>query len=814
MAVEKGLYKAPDGIDEESPESELEIEVVNPDMVTLDDGSMEITIIPDADESDLMPFDGNLAEALDEGQLAGLSEDLLGLIDADTESRKEWADTFVKGLDVLGFKYEERTEPWDGACGVYSTVLAEAAIRFQAETMSETFPAAGPVKTKILGQETKDKEEAAARVKADMNYELTETMVEYRPEHERLLYSLGLAGSAFKKVYFDPNLGRQVAIYIPAEDVIIPYGASHIETAERVTHVMRRTKNEIKKLQAAGFYRDVDLGDPQPYHSDIEKRKAEEGGFSLTDDDRYAVYEVHADLIIEGVDEDEDDIAKPYVVTIERSTNEVLSIRRNWNPDDELMLKRQHFVHYVYVPGFGFYGLGLIHIIGGYAKAGTSLIRQLVDAGTLSNLPGGLKSRGLRIKGDDTPIEPGEWKDVDVPSGSIRDNIMPLPYKEPSQTLLALLNQITTEGRRLGAISDMNISDMSANAPVGTTLALLERTLKPMAAVQARVHYAMKQEFKMLKAIMAEYAPTEYNYQPTRGEVTARQADYMMVDVIPVSDPNSSTMAQRVVQYQAVLQMSQSAPQIYDLPQLHRQMIEVLGVKNADKLVPIKDDMKPADPVSENMAALIGKPMKAFIYQDHEAHIGAHMSFMQDPSVMGAIGQNPQAQQIMASLQAHIAEHLGFKYRKDIEEKLGAPLPAPNEELPEDIEVQLARVVAEAGKQLTQANQQQAAQKQAQQQQQDPMFQLQQQELQVKAQEVQRKTQKDAADMQIKQEEQKRKLTKDMADVKLEEERLQLEKIEVGIDAKKAGVKMRADKRSEQNKMDLEVIKLADSKKD
>jgi len=814
MAVEKGLYKAPDGIDEESPESELEIEVVNPDMVTLDDGSMEITIIPDADESDLMPFDGNLAEALDEGQLTGLSEDLLGLIDADTESRKEWADTFVKGLDVLGFKYEERTEPWDGACGVYSTVLAEAAIRFQAETMSETFPAAGPVKTKILGQETKDKEEAAARVKADMNYELTETMVEYRPEHERLLYSLGLAGSAFKKVYFDPNLGRQVAIYIPAEDVIIPYGASHIETAERVTHVMRRTKNEIKKLQAAGFYRDVDLGDPQPYHSDIEKRKAEEGGFSLTDDDRYAVYEVHADLIIEGVDEDEDDIAKPYVVTIERSTNEVLSIRRNWNPDDELMLKRQHFVHYVYVPGFGFYGLGLIHIIGGYAKAGTSLIRQLVDAGTLSNLPGGLKSRGLRIKGDDTPIEPGEWKDVDVPSGSIRDNIMPLPYKEPSQTLLALLNQITTEGRRLGAISDMNISDMSANAPVGTTLALLERTLKPMAAVQARVHYAMKQEFKMLKAIMAEYAPTEYNYQPTRGEVTARQSDYMMVDVIPVSDPNSSTMAQRVVQYQAVLQMSQSAPQIYDLPQLHRQMIEVLGVKNADKLVPIKDDMKPADPVSENMAALIGKPMKAFIYQDHEAHIGAHMSFMQDPSVMGAIGQNPQAQQIMASLQAHIAEHLGFKYRKDIEEKLGAPLPAPNEELPEDIEVQLARVVAEAGKQLTQANQQQAAQKQAQQQQQDPMFQLQQQELQVKAQEVQRKTQKDAADMQIKQEEQKRKLTKDMADVKLEEERLQLEKIEVGIDAKKAGVKMRADKRSEQNKMDLEVIKLADSKKD
>jgi hypothetical protein len=808
MAVEKGLYKAPDGIDEESPESELEIEIVNPDMVTLDDGSMEITIIPDADESDLMPFDGNLAEALDEGQLAGLSEDLLGLIDADTESRKEWADTFVKGLDVLGFKYEERTEPWDGACGVYSTVLAEAAIRFQAETMSETFPAAGPVKTKILGQETKDKEEAAARVKADMNYELTETMVEYRPEHERLLYSLGLAGSAFKKVYFDPNLGRQVAIYIPAEDVIIPYGASHIETAERVTHVMRRTKNEIKKLQAAGFYRDVDLGDPQPYHSDIEKRKAEEGGFSLTDDDRYAVYEVHADLIIEGVDEDEDDIAKPYVVTIERSTNEVLSIRRNWNPDDSLMLKRQHFVHYVYVPGFGFYGLGLIHIIGGYAKAGTSLIRQLVDAGTLSNLPGGLKSRGLRIKGDDTPIEPGEWKDVDVPSGSIRDNIMPLPYKEPSQTLLALLNQITTEGRRLGAISDMNISDMSANAPVGTTLALLERTLKPMAAVQARVHYAMKQEFKMLKAIMAEYAPVEYNYQPARGEVTARQADYMMVDVIPVSDPNSSTMAQRVVQYQAVLQMAQSAPQIYDLPQLHRQMIEVLGVKNADKLVPTSEDANPTDPVSENMAALVGKPVKAFIYQDQDAHITTHMSFMKDPMVAQMIGQNPQAQQIMASLQAHIAEHLAFKYRKQIEERLGVELPPPGEELPEEIEVNLSRLVADAGQQLTQANQQQAAQQKAQQQQQDPMFQLQQQELQVKAQEVQRKAAKDQVDAQLQQKEQKRKITKDMLDAEIEQERLELEKLEVGIDAKKAGVKLRAETRAAQNKTDLDVLNI------
>jgi len=564
-------------------------------------------------------------------------------------------------------------------------------------------------------------------------------MVEYRPEHERLLYSLGLAGSAFKKVYFDPNIGRQTAVYIPAEDVVVPYGASHIETAERVTHIMRKTKNELRKLQAGGFYRDVDLGEPQTYHTDIEERKAEEGGYSLTDDDRYSLYEVHADLVIEGIDDDEDDIAKPYVVTLERGSNEVLAVRRNWNPDDPLMLKRQHFVHYVYVPGFGFYGLGLIHIIGGYAKAGTSLIRQLVDAGTLANLPGGLKSRGLRIKGDDTPIEPGEFKDVDVPSGSIKDNIMTLPYKEPSQTLLALLNQITTEGRRLGAISDMNVSDMSANAPVGTTLALLERTLKPMAAVQARVHYAMKQEFKLLKVIMAENAPEEYAYEPIRGEVSARVADYMAVDVIPVSDPNSSTMAQRVVQYQAVLQMAQAAPQIYNLPELHRQMIEVLGVKNADRLVPNPDDAKPVDPVSENMNALVGTPLKAFIYQDHEAHMATHQAFIQDPSIAQTIGQNPQAQRIGAAMQAHIAEHLGFMYRKQIEEKLGAPLPNPNAELPENMEVELARLMAQAGQQVTQQNQQQAAQQQAQQKAQDPVLQMQQAELQIKQQEVQRK---------------------------------------------------------------------------
>ncbi len=806
MAIEKGLYAAPQGIEaEEAPD--LEIEIVDPEMVTMSDGSVEITIIPDAEPTDMLPFDANLAEALEDGVLAEMADELIGSIEADMSSRKEWADTFVRGLDVLGFRYEERSEPWEGACGVYSTVLAEAAIRFQAETMSETFPAAGPVKVKVLGEETKDKEEAAERVKADMNYELTEHMVEYRPEHERLLYNLGLAGSAFKKVYYDLNLGRQVAMFIPAEDVVVPYGASHIETAERVTHVMRKTKNELKKLQVAGFYRDVDLGDPTPYHSDIEERKAEEGGYSLTDDDRFALYEVHADLIIEGVDDSEDGIAKPYVVTLERGNSEVLSIRRNWNPDDPLMLKRQHFVHYVYVPGFGFYGLGLIHIIGGYAKAGTSLIRQLVDAGTLANLPGGLKSRGLRIKGDDTPIEPGEFKDVDVPSGSIKDNIMTLPYKEPSQTLLALLNQITKEGQRLGAISDMNISDMSANAPVGTTLALLERTLKPMAAVQARVHYAMKQEFKMLKILMAEYAPMEYGYQPHRGEVSAKQADYMLVDVIPVSDPNSSTMAQRVVQYQAVIQLAQSAPQIYNLPQLHRQMIEVLGIKNADKLVPTKDDAKPTDPVSENMDALVGKPLKAFIYQDHDAHIATHQAFMQDPVIMQMIGQNPQAKPIMAALQAHIAEHLGFKYRKEVEEKLGAPLPPPNEELPEQVEVNLARLVADAGKQLTQQNQQRMAQQQAQQKAQDPVVQMQQAELQIKQQEVQRKAAKDQMDLEVKKAELELKARDQMQDAQVDQAELTLKEQELILEAKKDGIKMAAERRKNNAKADTDMLK-------
>jgi len=808
MAIEKGIYVAPSGIEEEvegeEGDQELEIEIVDPEMVTLDDGSVEITIVPGEMKGE-NGFGDNLAEDMDEEELQELSGDLLGLVAADVQSRKEWAAAYVKGLDVLGFKTEERTSPWEGACGVYSTVLSEAAIRFQAEAMSETFPAAGPVKIKILGKETKEKVEAGERVRADMNYELTENMVEYRPEHERMLYSLGLGGSAFKKVYFDPSMGRQCSLYIPAEDVIVPYGASNIETAERVTHVMRKSENDVKKLQAAGFYMDVDLGEPEPYHSDIEERKAEEGGYSMTDDDRFCLYEIHADLAIE--EDDEDAIAKPYVVTIERGTGEILAIRRNWDESDDLNMKNQHFVHYVYVPGFGFYGLGLIHIIGGYAKAGTSLIRQLVDSGTLSNLPGGLKSRGLRIKGDDSPIEPGEFKDVDVPSGSIRDNIMPLPYKEPSQTLLALLDKITQEGRRLGAIADMDISDMGANAPVGTTLALLERTLKPMAAVQSRVHFAMKQEFKLLKGIMAEEASEDYEYIPARGENSAKREDYSMVDVIPVSDPNSSTMAQRVVQYQAVLQMSQQAPQIYDLPVLHREMIEVMGIKNADKIVPTKDDVKPADPISENMNILNMKPIKAFIEQDHDAHIAAHQAFMQDPMVMQALGQNPKAQQMMASLQAHLAEHLAFKYRKAVEEKLGAQLPPPNAELPKEIEVSISRLASKAGQQLMQQNKQQAAQAQAQQQQQDPLIQMQQAELQVKQAEQQRKMQKDQTDAQLKQQELQIKAQGTMADIQAKQTELELERAELELDMKKAGEKLDADSARDNLKLNAELRK-------
>ena len=748
MSIEQSLSQAPMGLNDLALDDTpvLEIEIENPDGVRLNMDGVEIDLMPEDEEG----FGDNLAEYMDSGELEKIASDLIEMVDTDINSRKEWVDMYVKGLDVLGMKYEERTEPWLGACGVFSTVLTEAAVRFQSETIIETFPAQGPVKTEIIGAIDKLKEEAAERVRDDMNYKLTEGMPEYRPEHERLLYSLGLAGAAFKKVYYDPSMGRQASIFIPAEDVIIPYGASSAMTSERVTHIMRKTKNDVRKLQVSGFYVDEDLGDPLQFYTDVEKKKAEDQGYNLSDDDRYQIYEIHVDYDLPGY-EDEDGIALPYVVTLERGTTKILAIRRNWEEDDEHRLKRQHFVQYTYVPGFGAYGLGLIHLIGGYARAGTSLIRQLVDAGTLSNLPGGLKTRGLRIKDDDTPISPGEFRDVDVPSGSVKENIMALPYKEPSQVLLLLLNQITDEGRRLGSIADMNISDMSANAPVGTTLALLERQLKTMSAVQARVHYSMKQEFKLLKSIIRDYTPESYEYTPVAGTPQAKRSDYDMVDVIPVSDPNSATMAQRIMQYQAVIQLAQGAPQIYNLPVLHRQMIEVLGIKNADKLVPIDDDMTPRDPVSENMAFLTGKPTKAFIYQDHDAHIAVHTSMMQDPIVMGQMGQNPMAQQMQAAIMAHVAEHVAFQYRSKIEQRLGVTLPKPNIEMSEDIEVQLSKLVAQAAAQLLQIDKNQAAQQQAQQQMQDPVMQMQQAELQIKQQDAQTKAQKVQGELAIKQ---------------------------------------------------------------
>ena len=745
--MEKSLYEMPQGIDAlQGPE--IEIEVENPESMSIEIDGIEIDLTPPTDGGD--EFDSNLAEFIDDSVLATIGSDLVEDVSSDITSRKDWVEMYVKGLDVLGMKYEERTEPWNGACGVFSTILTEAAVRFQSETIIETFPASGPVKTEIIGAIDRLKTEAAARVQEDMNYKLTEEMPEYRPEHERMLFNLGLAGSAFKKVYYDPSLGRQTSVYVPAEDVIIPYGSSNSRTAERVTHIMRKSKNELKKLQVAGFYCDVELGEPSNLHTDVEKKKADEQGYSVTDDDRYQIYEIQVDYDLPGY-EDEDGIALPYIITIDVGTNKILSIYRNWNESDDKKLKRQHFVQYDYVPGFGAYGFGFIHLIGGYARAGTSIIRQLIDAGTLSNLPGGMKSRGLRVKGDDTPIAPGEFRDVDVPSGSIKDNIMMLPYKEPSQVLAALLDKVTEEGRRLGSIADMNVSDMSANAPVGTTLALLERQLKTMSAVQARVHYSMKQEFKILKAIIRDYAPTEYEYEPSSGTKMAKQEDYDMVDVIPVSDPNSSTMAQRIMQYQAVMQMAQQAPQIYNLPNLHRQMIEVLGIKNGEKLVPTPDDEEPRDPISENMAFLKGEPTKAFIYQDQDAHIAAHTTFMQDPMIAATMGQNPMAQQMMAAVQAHIAEHLGFLYRRKIEEQIGVPLPPPNEKLPEDVEVQLSKLIAEASAQLLQKNTAEAQQKQAQQQAQDPLIQMQQAELQIKAEEVKRKTAKDQADMALAQ---------------------------------------------------------------
>jgi hypothetical protein len=772
MSIDKALYEAPQGIAQGLEEPDLEIEVEDPESVTLRTDGLEIELekMEMSDED----FEANLAEFMPENELTLLAGELIDAYEEDLSSRKDWIQTYVDGLDLLGMKLEERTEPWSGACGVVHPLLSEALVKFQSETIMDTFPAAGPVKTKIIGKETPYKKDAAQRVQTDMNYRLTEQMPEFRPEHERMLWGLGLAGNAFKKVYYDPSIRRQVSAYVAAEDMVVPYGASSLKTAERVTHVMRKTENELRKLQVSGFYRDVDLGDPVNTIEEVEKKIAEKLGFRATTDDRYRILEMHVDLDLPGyedVDEDgeETGIALPYVVTVEKNTQTVLAIRRNWKPDDETKQKRNHFVHYGYIPAFGFYCFGLIHLIGAYAKSGTSILRQLVDAGTLSNLPGGLKSRGLRVKGDDTPITPGEFRDVDVPSGSIRDNILPLPYKEPSQVLAGLMDRIIEEGRRFASAADMKVSDMSAQAPVGTTLAILERTLKIMSAVQARIHYSMQEEFRLLKDIIRDFLPPSYDFEPDEGRPSIKQEDYDQVDVVPVSDPNAATMSQKVVQYQAVFQLAQSAPQIYNMPYLHRQMIDVLGVKNADKIVPMDDDMRPRDPITENMNILKGKPVKAFIYQDHQAHIAVHQMAMQDPKVQQVLQQNPAAQAMMAALQAHIAEHLGYEYKKQMQQLIGMEIPDfsddENQEIPKEMELQISRAAMQASQQLLQQHQQEAQAQQAQQQMQDPIIQMQMQELQIKQAEVQRKIAKDQADAAAR-----------MAQLEIEKQRINAQK--------------------------------------
>jgi hypothetical protein len=803
MAIEKSLYQAPLGMEQLAMEEEpIEIAIEDPESVEIGIGGTPILRIEEGEESD-EDFTANLAEYMSEQDLQSLASELISDFEDDISARKDYIQTYVDGLELLGMKIEERSEPWEGACGVYHPLLSEALVKFQSETMMETFPAAGPVKIEIIGRETPEKKESAERVKEDMNYQLTDVMQEFRPEHERMLWGLGLSGNAFKKVYYDPNLERQASIFVPTEDIVVPYGASNIETAERVTHVMRKTKNELIKLQVAGFYCDIDLGDPVNTMDEVEKKIAEKLGFRATSDDRFKILEMHVNLDLPGYEHKDDGkvtgVALPYVVTIEKETSNVLAIRRNWEPTDDTHAKRNHFVHYGYIPGFGFYCFGLIHLIGAFAKSGTSILRQLVDAGTLSNLPGGFKTRGLRVKGDDTPISPGEFRDVDVPSGTMRDNILPLPYKEPSQVLYQLMNQIVDEGRRFASAADMKVSDMSANSPVGTTLAILERTLKVMSAVQARIHYAMKQEFRLLKKIIADYTPDEYSYEPVEGNRRAKKSDYDQVNVIPVSDPNAATMSQKVVQYQAALQLAQSAPQLYDLPLLHRQMLDVLGIKNYAKLVPTQDDRKPIDPVTENQNILMMKPVKAFLYQDHQAHLTVHMSAMQDPKIQQLVGQNPMAQQMQAAMMAHINEHIAYEYRKQMEMKMGMELPPDNEQyekegIPETLEVRISQLAAQAAQQMLQQNQQEVQAQQNAQAAQDPLVQMQQMELQLKQADLQLKQQKLQVDAAAKEDQ-----------LQIERDRIEAQKEIAGM---QVGAKAAKDKANLEAKMELESLKV------
>lgn len=726
----------------ETPDS-VDVEVVNPEAVVIetDDGGVVIDFEPDGD-SPCEEFGSNLADFMEDSALQRLAADLTGAYHSDKGSRHDWEETYIKGLKQLGLKIEERTSPWEGACGVTHPILSEAVVRFQSQAIGEIFPASGPVSTKIVGKITDEKAKQASRVQEYMNYLVTEVMREFRPETEKLLFSLPLAGSAFKKVYWDPAMDRPCSMFIPSEDLVVSYGASSLETAERITHVMRRNRNDVRKLQVDGFYSDIDLGNPTPDNSDVqdEYNKLTGENPSYEFDGRYTLLEIHTDLDLEGFEHQKDGedtgIALPYVVTLELGSRKVLSIRRNWVKDDPQFLPRQHFVHYEYIPGLGFYGFGLIHMIGGIAKSATSVLRQLVDAGTLNNLPGGLKTRGLRIRGDDTPITPGEFRDVDVPSGSIRDNIHFLPYKEPSGVLYQLLGNIVEEGRRFASLTDLQISDMNQQAPVGTTLALLERSMKVMSAVQARLHAAMKQEFEILEGIVRDNAPHSYPYDQDGNEMMSENDFDDRIDVIPVSDPNSATMAQRIMQYQAALQLAGTAPQMYDLPQLHRQMLDVLGIKDPEQIIPLEDEIPARDPVAENMDMLNEKPVKAFQWQDHEAHITAHLSAAQDPKIQELVSQSPQAGAIQAALAAHITEHIAFEYRVQIEEQLGAPLPPLDEQLPPEVENELSRLVAQASQKVLQASQAEIEQQEAQEQAEDPIVQMRQKELEIREMET------------------------------------------------------------------------------
>ena len=801
MAVERQIE--PSDLDiEGTGAEEIEVEIVNPEAVSIDTGDGGVIIDFEGTISDEIMggnHDENLAEVIEDGVLESMASELVGDFESDRESRRDWARAYVKGLDLLGMKIEDRSQPWQGASGVFHPVLTEAVVRFQAQAMGELFPASGPCRTKIMGKMTPEKLDQADRIQTEMNYLLTEEMTEYRDETEQMLFKLPLAGSAFKKVYYDPIMERPASMFVPAEDFVASYGASDLMTCPRYTHIMKKTSNEILELQVAGFYKDVDLPDPEPDFSDIQEKYDELDGESavIEDDDRHTILEMHVTMNMPEEFDDPDGIARPYIVTIDKSSREILSIRRNWYEDDRKKKKRAHFVHYKYLPGLGFYGTGLIHLIGGLAKSATSILRQLIDAGTLSNLPAGLKARGMRIKGDDSPLMPGEFRDVDVPGGAIRDSITFIPYKEPSSVLYSLLGNIVEEGRRIGSVADIQVGDMNAQAPVGTTLALMERSMKVMSGVQARMHAAMKKELRLLSSIIRDYMPSEYAYEMD-GDFD-RQKDFdSRVDVIPVSDPNAATMSQRIMQYQAALQLSQQAPQLYDLGKLHRQMLEVLGIQDAGDIIKLPEDIKPSDPVTENMMLLKQEPVKAFKYQDHEAHIAVHMAAMQDPKMREMVGQSPFAQAIGQAMAAHITEHVAFQYRREIEKMLGVEMPNEDQPLPEDVEVQISRLAKDAAEKLLQKDQMEAQQKQIQQQQQDPVVQMQQMEMQMKQRELEHKISMDTQKLQLD-------AMNKSANAQIQAERISAENQREGA---RLGVKLATDLDDAQRKDQAEGAKL------